>query len=87
MTRYSPKDTIVYHRIYNIISQRGLFIHTGIGLGLLYARYFKAFLAYGLCTYYKSYKGIFMDEMNENFRKVCSEQNVRRDIKLAVSFA
>ena len=60
MTRYSPKDTIVYHRIYNIISQRGLFIHTGIGLGLLYARYFKAYLAYGLCINYRLYKGIFV---------------------------
>ena len=87
MTRYSPKDTILYHRIYNIISQRGLFIHTGIGLGLLYARYFKAYLAYGLFTYYMLHKGIFLDELNENIRKVCSEQNVRRDIKLAVSFA
>ena len=27
------------------------------------------------------------DEMNENDRKVCLEQNVRRNIKLAVSFA
>ena len=85
---YSPKSTIVYHRIYNLISQAYSYIpELDSVCYMLDTLQFSLHMVFVQTTGYIMVYSSTNDEMNENIRKVCFEQNIRRDIKLAVSFA